>query len=169
MGEMTEQIELEPIIDYIKESRRRGFKDDIIRKSLEKTYTKDMIDDAFGNTVRTKRAGTSAKSGSNTIKSTKTYIALILEPEEKDFLEKKAEKDNLTLYMEIKKMILDNIPHSFLPKGAFKSTMIRKKLTPEERDRNNEAVKRSRARAKRRKMKAARMRRRQERRGKRRR
>jgi hypothetical protein len=151
--------ELGIIIDYIKESRRRGFRDAIIKKSLlEKGYPGEMIDDAFANAVRNKRAGTSGRS--------KTPMTIVLEPWEKDFLEEKAKKDGLTLYTEIKKKIIENIPHSSFPKGVFKSRMIRKKLTREERDRNNEAVKRSRARTKRRKMKAARILRRQHRRRK---
>jgi hypothetical protein len=157
------EVELGIIIDYIKESRRRGFKDDIIKKSLlEKEYSVEIINEAFANTVRTKRAGISKRSKTN-----KTSITLVLEPEQKDFLEKKAEKDGLTLYMEIKKMIIESIPHSYFPRGAFRSTLIRKKLTREERDRNNIAVKKSRARTQRRKMKGerqeARMRRRKER------
>ncbi|MCX6750644.1 MAG: hypothetical protein NTZ83_04260 [Candidatus Pacearchaeota archaeon] len=125
-------MEPERLIDYIKEARRRGFRDDVIKKSLlDKGLPESEIDDAFLNSGKRKRADPRYRTKTN-LDNSKNSITILLEDWLKDAIEKKAEADGLTPYNEVKKILVENTPADVSPEVKRK-TRIRKKLTEEEK------------------------------------
>lgn len=140
-------VDIEKIINYIKEARRKGFRDDFIKKSLlELGYSELKIDDAFLNAGRPKRQNFRTRTRSHHVGDHKTSVTILLEKWLKDALDKKAEEDGLTLYNKIKKTLVESIHPSEIPKGVFPSKLIRKKLTDEEKSRHKRVDMRYKAR-----------------------
>ena len=81
----------------------------------------------------------------------------------KNSLEKKAEKDGLTLYNEVKKILVKNTPASDIPKGVAKGKIVRRKMTDEQIELRRERQRRYRERVRKERRKKARVLKRKER------
>jgi len=126
-------VEIEVLIDFIKGARRKGFRDDAIKKSLlDKGYSQDAIDDAFSNAGNPKRANFRTRIKKETDES-KISMTILLDDWMKKAIDKQAEKDGLTSYNEVKKMIVNDIPPLEIPKRVVKAKIIRRKMTEEEK------------------------------------
>jgi hypothetical protein len=158
-------VEVERIINFIIESRKRGFRDDFIKKSLmNKGYPENLIYDAFAYSGRPKRIDIRSR-GTKTYDKSKTSITILVNPSVKKALEKKAEKDGLTLNNEIRKILINSVPSYEIPKGININKMIRKKPKNEDRKQHNRKTRIFRARLERERRKKVRILRRMERRG----
>lgn len=128
---------IDELVEYIKKARRQGFRDDFVKKKfLDEGYPWRLVDDAFLNAGKPKRFDIRHRSRINHDNS-KTPITILLNNWLKDALEKKAKEDGLTLYNEVKKILVNSISPSEIPKGVFPSRFIRKKMADEEKARHN--------------------------------
>ena len=94
----TAKQELKEIINIIKTSRKKGYRDDfIINKLLDDGITEEMIANAMDSIINNKRKDKS-----------KVVHTIILEKRVVDAYERKAKKDNLTLNMEFNKILIEN-------------------------------------------------------------
>lgn len=131
-------MEIEVLIDYIKEARIKGFRDDVIKKGLlHKGYPQEVIENAFSNSGRPKRADARSRMRIDTSDNAENSITILLDDWLKYAIEKKAEKDKLTLRTEIKKTLVENTPAEGIRRELKKKTMIRKRRTEEQRARHN--------------------------------
>lgn len=128
---------LEGLIEYIKKARRNGFRDDFVKKRLlDEGYPWRLVDEGFFNAGKPKRFDIRHRSRINQ-SSSKTPMTMLLDNWLKDAIEKKAKEDGLTLYNEVKKILVNSISPSEIPKGVFPSRFIRKKMTDKEKVRHN--------------------------------
>lgn len=140
-------VDIEKIIDYIKEARRKGFRDDAIKKRLLESGEPELkINDAFLGAGKPKRQNFRTRVKHPLNEESKTSVTIVLEKWLKEALEKKASENNLTLYKEIKKTLVEGINKSEIPKGVFKSRMFRRKMTDKEKKRHRAADWRYKAR-----------------------
>ena len=114
----TAKQELKEIINIIKTSRKKGYRDDfIINKLLDDGITEEMIANAMDSIINNKRKDKS-----------KVVHTIILEKRVVDAYERKAKKDNLTLNMEFNKILIENFFPEGPPKGVFINRRLRKVL-----------------------------------------
>ena len=129
-------MEIERFIDYIKGARIKGFRDDIIKKGLlDKGYPQDVIENAFSNAGRPKRAEIRSRIGK--ADNSKTPITVIIDDWLKYAIEKKAEKDGLSLRSEMKKILVKNTPSDYINRKVKRKTHIYKKRTEEQKEMHN--------------------------------
>jgi len=149
---------LDELVEYIKKARRHGFRDDFVKKKLlDEGYSWRLVDNAFLNSGKPKRFDIRHRSRINQDIS-KTPMTILLDNWLKDALEKKANQNGLTLYNEIKKILVNSISPSDIPKGVIKAKIIRRKLTDEERARHNISDKKCKAKVEKERRKKVRLR-----------
>ncbi|MGY4884326.1 MAG: hypothetical protein ACP5NZ_01980 [Nanobdellota archaeon] len=130
-------VEIEVLIGHIKKSRRKGFKDDFIWKGLyEKGYSAGDINRAFSLSGRRVQFDIRHRSKKGEDAS-KTTACIVLDDVLRKALEKKAAKDNMTLYNEIKKILVENAELPELNRKEYLRLRSRYKLTKEAKDRHN--------------------------------
>ncbi len=150
---------LDELVEYIKKARRHGFRDDFVKKKLlDEGYSWRLVDDAFLNSGKPKRFDIRHRSRIDHDNS-KTPMTILLNNWLKDALEKKAKEDGLTLYNEVKKILVNSISPSEIPKGVFHSSFIRKKLTNEEKERHSTSARKHQIRVDKERKKKVRLRR----------
>lgn len=137
-------VEIEVLIDHIKGARGKGFRDDFIKKGLlEKGYTESVIDNAFDNAGKPKRADSTSRVGKEY--KSKIPITILVDDWLVYALEKKGEKDGLSLRSEIKKILKKNTPSDNIKMEVKRRTIIYKKRTEEQREKHNRENRKYRA------------------------
>ncbi|GEM_PF-1607916 len=122
-------MEIEPIVEFIIEGRKRGYRDDaIVRSLLDKGYSEEDVLSAKAIAGKPKRIDKRYKA----VKETRTSIVIVLEDWLKDVLERMAKHDRMTIYNEVKKTLIRGIPLEYANAKTKRQTRIRKKLTPEQ-------------------------------------
>jgi hypothetical protein len=159
-------VEIEKLIDFIKAGRKKGFRDDFIWKKLsESGYSVNDINRAFSLSGRRIQFDLRHRSKSD-IDASKTIRSIVLDETLRNALEKKAAAHNLTLYNEIKKILVENADLPKLNRQEYLRLRPRHKLTREQKDRHSIANKEYQARVRKERRKVVRLRRKEERKGK---
>lgn len=149
-------MELKEYVNYIKEARKRGFSDSIIKNSiLEKGWPPYEVENAFLFLDEEKEMQNKKKK--KKVKPVKGSITILLEPWLKGALEKKAKKHNLTIYNEIKKILKNSISDKEVHPEIKARTRIRTKMTDEQREKHNRIARKSKRRLERQERKAERL------------
>lgn len=160
------KMDIEILIDHIKGARIKGFRDDFIKKGLlDKGCPEDVIENAFSNSGKPKRAELRSRIGKSD--NSKTAITILLDDWLKYALEKEAEKKGVTLYNEVKDVLVKNTPTEGISRKVKRKTRIRKKMTVEEKDMHNIASRKYKARVKKERKKVGKVNKKEERKAKR--
>jgi hypothetical protein len=133
-------VEIEELIGDIKGSRKKALRDDFIWKKLaDMGYSWRDINRAFSLSGRRKQWDLRhrPKRGEDVFKVTR-YV--VLNKRVDDELKKKAAKDNMTVYNEMKKIIIEGLNITPLDRKEYLQLWIRKKLTREQKNAHNQSA-----------------------------
>jgi hypothetical protein len=129
-------VEIEVLIDYIKGARRKGFRDDFIKKGLlQKGVSEDMINESFASSGKHKRSDLRTRIGK--FDDSANSITIFFNKWQRDALQKRADKEGLSFYHLIKKIVLEDTPTPNVSTKVRYDAIFSRKKTREQKDMHN--------------------------------